>query len=132
MPIKPENRALYPDNWKQIRIRILRRAENRCERCGVENHVLGARTKSGKWMYETEIDSLNSTEGEMLFGEYPNIIMIVLTVAHLDHNPANCSDDNLQALCQRCHLRYDSQHHQRNARTTRRSKRALGELFNAS
>jgi 5-methylcytosine-specific restriction endonuclease McrA len=29
----------------------------------------------------------------------------VLTVDHLDHNPENCSDENLIALCQRCHLR---------------------------
>jgi len=28
----------------------------------------------------------------------------VLTVHHLDGNPANCADDNLVALCQRCHL----------------------------
>ena len=27
-----------------------------------------------------------------------------LTVHHLDGNPANCADDNLVALCQRCHL----------------------------
>jgi hypothetical protein len=29
----------------------------------------------------------------------------ILTVHHLDHNPANCEYDNLLALCQRCHLR---------------------------
>jgi len=27
-----------------------------------------------------------------------------LTVHHLDGNKANCGDDNLVALCQRCHL----------------------------
>lgn len=26
---------------------------------------------------------------------------ILLTIAHLDHDPRNCSDDNLAALCQR-------------------------------
>ena len=29
----------------------------------------------------------------------------VLTVHHLDGNKANCSDWNLAALCQRCHLK---------------------------
>jgi 5-methylcytosine-specific restriction endonuclease McrA len=29
----------------------------------------------------------------------------VLTVDHLDHNPANNDNKNLMALCQRCHLR---------------------------
>lgn len=28
----------------------------------------------------------------------------VLTVHHLDGDPANCKDSNLVALCQRCHL----------------------------
>ena len=30
----------------------------------------------------------------------------LLTTHHLDHNPENCSKENLVALCQRCHLRY--------------------------
>ena len=29
----------------------------------------------------------------------------ILTVDHIDHDPANCSPENLAALCQRCHLR---------------------------
>ena len=29
MPIKPENKARYPKNWKQIRISILERCHNR-------------------------------------------------------------------------------------------------------
>jgi len=32
----------------------------------------------------------------------------ILTVDHLDFNPANCSPRNLMALCQRCHLRRQS------------------------
>jgi hypothetical protein len=42
-----------------------------------------------------------------------------LTVAHLDHDPANCAPDNLRALCAPCHLRYDAQHHARSASHTR-------------
>lgn len=36
-------------------------------------------------------------------------VYIVLTIAHLDHDPENWDvpDDRLAALCQRCHLRYD-------------------------
>ena len=56
---------------------------------------------------------------------------IVLTVAHLDHQPENCSDSNLKAMCQRCHLRYDVKHHQANASATRRAKKQNGELFDS-
>jgi hypothetical protein len=51
------------------------------------------------------------------------VLRIVLTVAHLDHNPANCDYSNLRALCQKCHLAYDHQHHMANAAATRRRKR---------
>jgi hypothetical protein len=31
----------------------------------------------------------------------------LLTVAHLNHIPADCGRDNLKALCSPCHCRYD-------------------------
>jgi hypothetical protein len=49
---------------------------------------------------------------------------VVLTVAHLNHTPEDCRDENLKAMCQRCHLRYDHDHHQRNAYATRRKGKA--------
>ena len=94
MPIKPENKSRYPKNWKQIRERILQRSDNRCEFCGVENHTYRYNPKTGKDAY------------------------IVLTIAHLDHTPENCSDDNLRALCQRCHNRYDAEHRKQTRRQT--------------
>lgn len=54
---------------------------------------------------------------------------VVLTVAHLDHTPENCADENLKDMCQACHLAYDHEHHQRNARATRRARKADGDLF---
>lgn len=86
MPIKPENKARYPKNWKQIRISILERSNNCCEFCGVENHTYRTNEFTGKLAY------------------------IVLTIAHLDHTPEHCDPDNLRALCQRCHNRYDAEH----------------------
>ncbi len=40
MPIRPENKALYPKNWKEIRAKILARANNRCEFCGCEKSTI--------------------------------------------------------------------------------------------
>lgn len=81
MPIKPENKNRYPKNWKEIRQRILKRANNRCEFCGIENYIIKENGSS-----------------------------VVLTIAHLDHTPENCTNDNLRALCQKCHNSYDRQH----------------------
>ena len=83
MPIKAENRVLYPADWAEISLRIRRdRAKWRCEFCGAEHGAPHPRTGS----------------------------IVVLTVAHLDHDPRNCDEANLAALCQRCHNRYDMQH----------------------
>lgn len=59
----------------------------------------------------------------------PQLIVIVLTVAHLNHQPEDCRPENLAAWCQRHHLAYDLEHHQRNAYATRRKGKAIGELF---
>lgn len=40
MPIKPENKKRYPVNWKDIRKDILKRADNKCEFCGIENYAI--------------------------------------------------------------------------------------------
>lgn len=43
---------------------------------------------------------------------------IVLTIAHLDHTPEHNSPDNLRALCQRRHNRYDAKHRAETRRNT--------------
>lgn len=61
----------------------------------------------------------------------PAYIVIVLTIAHLDHTPENCDPANLRAMCQRCHLAYDAEPHRTNAAATRRARKAVGDLFDA-
>lgn len=137
MPIRPENRALYPTNWaSEIRPRILARAGNRCEKCKAPNGETIWRGDAGVTYMLPEGDVFDSETGERLGSakgsEYrgDRFVRIVLTIAHLhDPNPANCSDENLAALCQRCHLRHDAKQHAETARATRRSRKACGELF---
>lgn len=102
MPIKPELRHLYPKNWKEIRAKILQRAKNRCEFCGVKNHT---------WR-----PSLSSTSPS-------DAVKVVLTIAHLDHDPTHNDPENLRALCQRCHNRYDAKHRAANRSHTAALKR---------
>lgn len=138
MPIKPENRGRYPANWKAIRTRILARAGNCCEWCRVPNKARIVRGTGGD--AETYMDGdarvfcANTGEyfGQMHMSNYEcagHWINIVLTVAHLDHQPENCADENLRALCQRCHLKHDAEHHRANAAATRHARKAIGDLF---
>jgi len=108
MPIRPENRARYPKDWKAISARIrFERAGGQCEcagECG--KHPPGVRC-----------------EGRHGHPNPRTRRIITLTVAHLDHTPENCGDDNLKAMCNACHLAYDAEHHAANARRTREERR---------
>lgn len=137
MPIKPENKQRYPENWSEIRAAILERSENCCEQCKVKNRTRIARG-AGKDVdtYMTDdADVYCADSGQYLgmcrMSDYDVLRMtdIVLTIAHLDHQPENCAPENLKALCQRCHLRYDSQHNAETSRSTRRSRLAIADLF---
>lgn len=86
MAIRPQNHARYSKDWKAISLRIRSLAEGRCESwpdfpdCRAENGKLSPVTGS----------------------------IILLTFAHLDHQPAHCSGDDLYACSHRCHSTYNA------------------------
>jgi len=100
MPIKKENLKRYPKNWKtEIRPSILKRANNRCEMCGVENGSTYIRKLDGK------------------------VCKHVLTIAHVyDDSPENCDPSNLMDLCCFCHNGLDARMRAEHARATRLAK----------
>ncbi|NJO88946.1 MAG: hypothetical protein HC831_08305 [Chloroflexia bacterium] len=77
----PINYKDYHPKWKLIRRLILRRAGNRCERCGIPNYT----------RYQSE----------------GRLKKVILTIAHLDRDVNNNRFSNLESWCQRCHLNYD-------------------------
>ncbi|MBC6441213.1 MAG: hypothetical protein GDA49_12565 [Rhodospirillales bacterium] len=102
MPIRPENRHRYPPDWPAISRRIrFERAAGRCEHCGAAHGEPHPVTGS----------------------------RVVLTVAHLDHTPEHCGDDNLAALCQRCHNRYDAPMRRAGILARTRARAACHDLF---
>lgn len=136
MPIRPENKARYPNNWaSDIRPSILARAGDRCEQCKAPNGEKICREMSGAtYMIDTgEVFDANTGDalGQTHLVDYPagRYITVVLTIAHLDHQPENCDPDNLRAWCQRCHLRCDQAHHAESRRATIASRKASGDLF---
>lgn len=109
MPIKPENRALYPANWQEIS-RAIRfdRAGGRCECVGECGHDHGGRCEAR----HLEIHPITGSR-------------VILTTGHRDHNPPNVDPDNLRAWCQRCHLAHDAEHHAKGRLRTREIRRAI-------
>lgn len=134
MPIKPENKARYPQDWGDVRQRILRRANWRCEHegCRARHGVTGYWRRGLFNRVPQRLWDAGYRAGAVVpcsNGERLKLIKIVLTIAHLDHTPENCADDNLRAWCQRHHLAYDAGHHKQTAYMTRLRARNNLELF---
>lgn len=114
MPIRPENRARHPADWKEIRREVLLRAHFQCE---------------GSPAYP-DCRAFNEEDHPVTGSR------VVLTIAHLDHQPENVGEPgsrpNLRAWCQRCHLTYDAAHHAATARQTRRRAMGCGDLFGSA
>lgn len=113
MPIRAENRDRYPTDWPLIS-RFIRfdRAGGRCECRGECGHDHGGRCDA----FHRQPHPLTTSK-------------VVLTVAHLDHTPENCDDDNLRAMCQRCHLAYDMPMKREGMLQRFRKMCAIGDLF---
>lgn len=139
-PIRPENADRYPANWNEIRERIKARAKNCCEFCGVANWAIGGRDRDGRFHPAYAAGEAPDVRVMPKHGEdawcgaggpehFLRVFRIVCTVAHLDHVPEHCDDENLRFLCQRCHLVYDKKHHAETAYQTRRDGKAAADLF---
>lgn len=141
MPIRAENRARYPADWPQISRRIRDRAGNRCEFCTVPNGAMIRRAVAegvpvwrlaGDSAYENGRSAIDgaevpdSMEDECAYGPP---VRVILTVAHLDHQPENCADDNLRALCQRCHNTLDAPMRRAGIKARARSRLAVADMF---
>jgi hypothetical protein len=116
MPIRPENKIRYPKDWKRISAQIRERSGGQCEcegECGLHRTTPGPRR-----CREKHLQAATFARGR-----------VVLTVAHLDHQPENCAPINLKAMCQRCHLRYDMKHHARSRRVNRDRETGQGSLL---
>lgn len=76
----PVDWSKYPDNWNDIAQGIKDDAGWKCEKCGRQCRQPGE-----------DFDTHQRT----------------LTVAHINHVEMDCREENLVALCPKCHLEYD-------------------------
>lgn len=128
----PINYKLYHPKWSLIS-RLIRfvRAKNCCEKCGVGNYLVTRKNKidgsfeirhyHGSNNYKSAKELCNHTNTCEEDGE-GKWVVVVLTVAHIDHDKTNNKFSNLAALCQRCHLKHDIKQHTANRKYGRHHK----------
>jgi hypothetical protein len=105
MPVLPENIKRYPSDWLKIAAAVKEAAGWHCEcngECG-KDHRGRCPDTHGMPAHDTRKT-------------------VVMTCAHLDHQPENVDRANLKCFCAPCHLRYDAGHHAE----TRAATRAAG------
>ena len=138
MPIRQSEKARYPKDWPQISKAIRDRAGQKCEKCGAPNGQWIARGEgihAGTYMLADGGATYDAETGEFLGhargSEYNarSVVRVVLTVAHLDHQPENCDPENLRAWCQRCHNAYDAPIRRAGIKERARARNAAGDLF---
>jgi 5-methylcytosine-specific restriction endonuclease McrA len=76
----PMDRRRYPPDWESIAFGVKQRANWVCEVCGKPCRRPGEKFDTHKR---------------------------TLTVAHINHTPEDCDENNLVAACAPCHLDYD-------------------------
>jgi hypothetical protein len=141
----PMDKARYPDNWRTISDRIrFERAGGKCEQCGAPHDALILRSTEDPAryvIYDPVFADFFWPNGEVIHGYLPEeydaaekFTRVILTVHHIGvekpdgtpgdmHDKMDCRDENLIALCQRCHLLADLDEHIRKAQVTRLQKR---------
>ena len=119
MPIRPENRARYPKNWKQIVEKVRKRSCNRCE---FYFDGMGKREPKGH-RFSNRCEAINGQP-------HPDTgSKVFLTVSHLYHTPENNSMTNLRYACQKCHNSYDAPMRAAGIKKRAKEKCAIGELI---
>lgn len=117
MPIRPENRARYPKEWKQMVALAAVRSGGRCEcdgKCGLEHD--GGRC-----------DALNGQPHPATGST------VVLTLAHEHGVPLEeTSIDRMFHACQRCHNRYDAPMRRAGIQQRARAQMAVCDMFGES
>jgi hypothetical protein len=136
MPIRDSERGRYATNWPEISTAAKERAGWRCEECQVPHNALicrGEENNIGTYMlpdgdvHDAETgEHLGMARGSEYVGRF---VRIILTTAHLDHQPENNDPSNLRVLCQLHHLRHDRPHHVAMRRLNRATRLGQGDLF---
>jgi hypothetical protein len=114
--IMPIDYKKYPKNWlSEIRPKVLKRSNNKCEICGIENYTTVYSVKfyireNGKYGYRAIWFRCRDDAVRAAYGNKIKSVKVVLTIAHLDHDELNhdVKLERLKAMCQYCHLKYDA------------------------
>lgn len=141
----PMDKSRYPVNWDEISLRIREKAQWKCEQCGVAHDAIIVRSRADAArfiVWNPDTLGYDHPDGRAIrLSEIPEEFdtsgahaRIVLTVHHIGvakpdgtpgdiHDKMDCRDENLTALCQRCHFIADLPSHIISARASRLKKK---------
>jgi hypothetical protein len=134
VPIKPENKELYPPNWKELSFKVREAANHRCASCGVaDQKVITRNWWNDRPVYVFDDGKMYDADSGEYLGTHPSCfvieqsVQVVLSVHHRDQDPTNNALENLVALCQRCHNHLDTAFRAANRKATRLRKKRYAQ-----
>src|SRR5262245_22212426 len=125
----PMDSTKYPAHWNRLRTVRMQLAQQRCECVGECGSTHGLSDRLEKRCDAPHRARIIRSERDPAQWHYaapepgPVVIRVVLTIAHLCQDSTCGEIKHLRAFCQRCHLRYDSKQHVKNASATRYRQR---------
>lgn len=140
----PIDYSKYPKNWKEISQHIrFERAQGRCESCGVRHGetIIREPGTANYLIFDIEHGYYCRPDGTLIkMSELPDFVVdaketrVILTVHHIGvdkpdgtpgdaHDKMDCRDENLAALCQKCHLAADGPDNAKAATVTKAKKK---------
>lgn len=145
----PMDKSKYPPNWNEISRGVKDRAGRKCEQCGAPDRKYILRSTrdgsryvisdpDGSYSYPDSTEKLRVEWLPMEFDD-SGLTFVILTTHHkgvpkADGSPGDrgdkmdCRDENLAALCQRCHLLADMDLHVANRKRTHNQKKRQRQL----
>lgn len=124
----PVDLSRYPENWKDIADEVRWRDNDRCAICNVENSSPiirlpdGSRVEHDGQRYDAEGRPL-PTAPKALLAQGKHVTVRCAAAHWYDHNPQNCTLENLKFACQQCHNRHDMAMRAKNISATKRKRR---------
>ncbi|RCJ41117.1 hypothetical protein [Nostoc punctiforme] len=101
----PMQRDRYPSRWQEIALQVKTEANWKCEECGRECRKVGETLSE---FIDRVVPKVHCTDScDLLHEINAKPTRFVLTTAHLNHIPEDCTRCNLKALCSVCHCRMD-------------------------
>lgn len=110
-----KRRQLYPPDWSDITKKVRERDGDFCTMCGAAAGEFLKKTADGYNLAEVwDIIAVGQLRKRVNFWtalKQMQMVWVVLQTSHINHDTNDNRLENLQRICQCCHMKFDAKRH---------------------